>query len=248
MVGFTRLSLPPLPTMRELIRLYGLSAKKKLAQNFIMDLNLTEKIALSGGSLLNSTVIEVGPGPGSLTRSILQLGARKVIVVEKDRRFLPALEVLQQAAGKDRMEIVIGDMLEEDESELVKKFGVVDSKFLEETSEDDRWKMDSPVKIIGNLPFNVGTLLLFKWLHQLPTRKGSFVYGRTPLILLYQEEVANVRELLPLRFDLFSYSAPTSISLSCLFIRGLWPNQERRNTVACLSWFNRVVTLQRSFV
>ena len=85
--------LPPLPTIQEIIRVYGLTAKKQLAQNFLLDLNLTNKIVKSAGKLDNGFVIEVGPGPGGITRSILNTGAKEVFVIEKDRRFLLGLEV-----------------------------------------------------------------------------------------------------------------------------------------------------------
>lgn len=127
-----------LPSTSELIKKYGLNAKKSLGQNFILDKNFTDKIARAAGDLSGSTVIEIGPGPGSLTRSILDAGVKKLIVVEKDERCLDLLKEFQDFYG-DRIEIVNGDALT---FELP----------------------DRPSKIIANLPYNIGTTLLFKWL------------------------------------------------------------------------------------
>eukprot|EP00026_Physarum_polycephalum_P010206 Phypoly_transcript_10361.p1 GENE.Phypoly_transcript_10361~~Phypoly_transcript_10361.p1 ORF type:complete len:345 (+),score=29.13 Phypoly_transcript_10361:102-1136(+) len=172
----TKFTFPPLPTIGQIIKMYGLSAKQKLAQNFILDFNLIDRVCRAAGNLENATVIEVGAGPGSLTRGLLQQGA-KVIAVEKDVRFLPALELLQQASN-GKLTIVHGDMLKVDEEQLLKgepKLG---------------WTEKSNVKIVGNLPFNVGTALMLKWLRMIPERKGPFVYGRVPMVLMFQAELA----------------------------------------------------------
>jgi dimethyladenosine transferase 1 len=195
------LRLPPLPTTRELIRLFGLSAKQQLSQNFLLDLNITDKIVRHAGDLTTKTVVEVGPGPGSLTRSILKARARRLIVVEKDRRFLPALELLKSAAGtidpiigndqktqetssserQERMHIVLEDVLQLDEESVLRRFH----------QPNVRWDSGLvPITVIGNLPFSISTELLLKWIRQIPTRRGLFRFGRVPFILTFQEEVA----------------------------------------------------------
>ena len=174
--------LPPLPSIGDIVKLYGLSAKQQLSQNFILDMNLCKRIAKTCGNLQNSTVIEVGSGPGNLTRALFIGGAKHVICVEKDERFLPALELLREAVGKDKMSIVLGDAMDVDEGKLLKE------------QEVEPWDWDSeescPIHIVGNLPFSVSTALLLKWIKQMPKREGAFSFGRCPLTLLFQKEVA----------------------------------------------------------
>src|ERR1700749_4813413 len=131
-----------LPPLREVIAAHGLSAKKSLGQNFLFDLNLTRRIARAAGPLEDTTIYEVGPGPGGLTRALLAEGAAKVIAVERDERCIPALQEIADAYP-GRLEIVRGDALELDERTLFD---------------------DAPVRIAANLPYNVGTALLVKWL------------------------------------------------------------------------------------
>ena len=133
-----------LPPLREVIAAHGLDARKALGQNFLLDLNLTQKIARTAGSLEGATVIEVGPGPGGLTRAILSLGAKKLIAIERDSRCLPALAEIE-AHYPGRLEVIEGDALKVDFAALAEKTG-------------------GPVKIIANLPYNVGTQLLINWL------------------------------------------------------------------------------------
>ena len=151
-----------LPPLGEVIRAHGLSARKALGQNFLLDLNLTAKIARAAGDLREADVLEIGPGPGGLTRGLLAEGARKVVAVEKDRRCIPALEEIA-AAYPGRLEIIEGDALETDLSgHLVR-----------------------PVKIAANLPYNVGTELLTRWLD--PPEWPPFWESLT---LMFQREVA----------------------------------------------------------
>jgi len=131
----------------ELIKKYQLDAKKSLGQNFILDKNFTDKIAKSAGDLSNFEVLEIGPGPGGLTRSILDAGVKKLFVIEKDQRCILALKELQEFYGS-RLEIIEGDALEIDETKI--------------------FNDNSQFKIIANLPYNIGTVLLFKWLKILP--------------------------------------------------------------------------------
>lgn len=148
-----------LPTLREELEAHGLWANKGLGQHFLLDLNITRRIAKTAGDLAGRTVIEVGPGPGGLTRALLEAGAN-VIAIEKDARFLPLLEPL--AAWSDgRLQINLGDALVADEAELLG---------------------DRQALVISNLPYNVGTPLLVKWL------KAD--RWRGDMVLMFQKEVA----------------------------------------------------------
>ncbi|CAN7221308.1 16S rRNA (adenine(1518)-N(6)/adenine(1519)-N(6))-dimethyltransferase RsmA [Agrobacterium tumefaciens] len=152
-----------LPPLRDVIQRHGLDAKKSLGQNFLFDLNLTQKIARTAGPLDGVTVIEVGPGPGGLTRAILSLGAKKVIAVERDSRCLPVLAEIE-AHYPGRLEVIEGDALKTDFEALV--------------------PAGEPVRIIANLPYNVGTQLLVNWL--LPKQWPPFWLSMT---LMFQKEV-----------------------------------------------------------
>ena len=152
-----------LPPLKDVISKHKLSAKKSLGQNFLLDLNLTSKIARYAGNLEQSDVLEIGPGPGGLTRSLLNEGARKVVAIEKDTRCIAALEEVQkQFTGK--LKIVQGDAL----------------------STEVRQYLTHPVQIIANLPYNIGTELLIRWLNS--TTWPSFWQSMT---LMFQKEVAN---------------------------------------------------------
>ena len=151
-----------LPPLREVIATHELSAKKALGQNFLLDLNLTAKIARSAGDLSGSDILEIGPGPGGLTRGLLAEGARKVLAIEKDARCLPALAEIA-AAYPGRLEVIEGDALKVDPLD----------------------HLTPPIKIAANLPYNVGTELLVRWL----TPKVWPPFW-TSLTLMFQREVA----------------------------------------------------------
>ncbi|MDX2289598.1 MAG: 16S rRNA (adenine(1518)-N(6)/adenine(1519)-N(6))-dimethyltransferase RsmA [Hyphomicrobiaceae bacterium] len=157
-----------LPPLREVIRAHGLAAKKSLGQNFILDLNLTRRIARLAGSLGGGCVVEVGPGPGGLTRALLMEGAARVIAVERDDRCLPALEAVASAYD-GRLVVVSGDALATDWTDLMARFGTAS---------------DKPV-IVANLPYGIATMLLVGWLESEPWPPW---YRR--LVLMFQKEVA----------------------------------------------------------
>jgi 16S rRNA (adenine1518-N6/adenine1519-N6)-dimethyltransferase len=159
-------ALDALPPLREVIAAHGLSAKKTLGQNFILDLNLTRRIAREAG-IAGSIVYEVGPGPGGLTRALLAEGAERIIAVERDHRALPALAQIAQAKP-GALEIVEADALDVDERTLLTGLGV--------------WR---PVHIVANLPFNIGTALLIKWL-----TVAKWPPWWSSLTLMFQKEVA----------------------------------------------------------
>ncbi|WP_417261521.1 16S rRNA (adenine(1518)-N(6)/adenine(1519)-N(6))-dimethyltransferase RsmA [Celeribacter sp.] len=151
-----------LPPLRDVIETHGLVAKKSLGQNFLLDLNLTSKIARQAGDLTQSDVLEVGPGPGGLTRGLLAEGARKVLAVEKDSRAMGPLSEIS-AAYPGRLEVINADALEIDPLE----------------------RLTPPVRVVANLPYNVGTELLVRWLTP-PTWPPYWA----SLTLMFQKEVA----------------------------------------------------------
>jgi len=153
----------PLPPLREVIAAHDLRAKKSLGQNFLFDLNLTRRIARAAGPLDNSTIYEIGPGPGGLTRALLAEGARRVVAVERDDRCLPALADIAEAYP-GRLQVVSADALKIDEREL---FGT------------------ERVRIAANLPYNIGTALLVKWL-----TAPNWPPFWDSLTLMFQREVA----------------------------------------------------------
>lgn len=153
------MSLADLPPLRESLEAHGLLAKKSLGQHFLLDLNITRKIARLAEVTADDLVIEVGPGPGGLTRALLETGA-DVVAVEKDPRFLPPLDDLASAAD-GRLTLRLADALTVSEAEIAG---------------------GRPAKVVSNLPYNVGTPLLLKWL------TGSFTPAS--MTLMFQKEVA----------------------------------------------------------
>jgi 16S rRNA (adenine1518-N6/adenine1519-N6)-dimethyltransferase len=152
-----------LPPLRDVIRGLGLSARKSLGQNFLLDFNLTRRIARAAGPLGGATIVEIGPGPGGLTRALLMEGASRVIAIEKDQRCLPALGDIA-AAYPGRLDIVAGDAREVD-------FGALN--------------LQRPARIVANLPYSVATPLLIGWLKTEPWPPW---FDR--LVLMFQREVA----------------------------------------------------------
>jgi 16S rRNA (adenine1518-N6/adenine1519-N6)-dimethyltransferase len=155
-----------LPPLREVVAAHGLSARKALGQNFLFDLNLTRKIARAAGPLAGVAVVEVGPGPGGLTRALLMEGAHKVVAIERDERALGALAEIG-ARWPGRLEIIAGDALDVAPQTLIDKAG------------------GAPIRIVANLPYNIATALLIGWLEAEPWPP---FYDR--LILMFQREVA----------------------------------------------------------
>lgn len=151
-----------LPPLREVIARHDLRAKKQLGQNFLLDLNLTARIARAAGDLTQCDVLEIGPGPGGLTRGLLAEGARHVLAIEKDARAIPALQEIADAYP-GRLTIIHGDALEV----------------------DPLAHLTPPVRVAANLPYNIGTELLIRWLT--PPDWPPFWQSLT---LMFQKEVA----------------------------------------------------------
>ncbi|MBT8000063.1 16S rRNA (adenine(1518)-N(6)/adenine(1519)-N(6))-dimethyltransferase RsmA [Planktomarina temperata] len=156
------MQIDDLPPLRDVIATHGLDAKKSLGQNFLLDLNLTSKIARLAGDISGHDVLEVGPGPGGLTRGLLAAGARRVVAFEKDPRCMAALSEIS-AAYPGRLDVFNADALEF----------------------DMRGQLTGPVRVVANLPYNVGTELLVRWL----TPKDWPPFWSS-LTLMFQKEVA----------------------------------------------------------
>ncbi|WP_416877791.1 16S rRNA (adenine(1518)-N(6)/adenine(1519)-N(6))-dimethyltransferase RsmA [Litorimonas sp.] len=149
-----------LPSLTEVVRDYDLGANKKLGQHFLLDMNLTDKIARLATPLEGVNVVEIGPGPGGLTRALLVNEAASVTVIEMDERFLPALADIGRASG-DRLSVIKGDAL---------KFDIATN-------------ISAPRKIVANLPYNVGTKMLINWVTETPRFWDQ-------MVLMFQKEVA----------------------------------------------------------
>lgn len=188
-------SLPPLS---QVIATHGIAAKKALGQNFLLDLNLTARIARAAGDLHGVDVLEVGPGPGGLTRGLLAMGARHVLAIEKDARCLPALDQIS-AAYPGRLTVLNADALDVDALA----------------------HLTPPIRIVANLPYNVGTELLIRWLtppvwppvwdsltlmfqkevaERIVARAGSDAYGRLALLAQWRCDARIVLSLPPEAF------------------------------------------------
>jgi len=203
-----------LPPLRAVIANHGLSARKSLGQNFLLDLNLTAKIARHVGDLSQSDVLEIGPGPGGLTRGLLSEGARRVLAIEKDSRCIPALEEIA-AAYDGRLTVIEGDALEVDPLTHLQK----------------------PIQIAANLPYNIGTELLVRWLtppewppfwesltlmfqrevaERIVAKPGSKAYGRLALLAQWRSDAAIVLNLPPEAF-----TPPPKVSSAVVHLKAL---------------------------
>tara|TARA_R110002167_G_scaffold4572_1_gene21473 strand:- start:44398 stop:45231 length:834 start_codon:yes stop_codon:yes gene_type:complete len=203
-----------LPPLRDVIAAHDLAAKKSLGQNFLLDLNLTAKIARLAGDLSGSDVLEIGPGPGGLTRGLLAEGARRVLAIEKDPRCMPVMAEIA-AAYPDRLQAINGDAL--DINPLA--------------------HLTPPIKVAANLPYNVGTELLVRWLtpptwppfwtsltlmfqrevaQRIVAQPGSKAYGRLALLAQWRSDPRIVMDLPPEAF-----SPPPKVSSAVVHLTAL---------------------------
>ena len=192
------MQIDDLPPLRDVIATHGLDAKKSLGQNFLLDLNLTSKIARLAGDISGHDVLEVGPGPGGLTRGLLAAGARRVVALETDPRCMAALSEIS-AAYPGRLDVFNADALEF----------------------DMRGQLTGPVRVVANLPYNVGTELLVRWLtpkdwppfwssltlmfqkevaERIIAKPGTKAYGRLGILAQWKSNPSVVMELLPEAF------------------------------------------------
>ncbi len=207
-------AIDTLPPLRDVIAQHGLSARKALGQNFLLDLNLTSKIARAAGDLTGADVLEIGPGPGGLTRGLLAEGARHVLAVEKDARCLPALDEIAQAYP-GRLTVLNADALQI----------------------DPLAHLTPPIKVVANLPYNVGTELLIRWLtpanwppawdsltlmfqrevaERIVAQPGSKAYGRLALLAQWRCDARMVMHLPPSAF-----TPPPKVSSAVVHITAL---------------------------
>ncbi len=203
-----------LPPLRQVIDTHDLQARKSLGQNFLLDLNLTAKIARQAGDLTQCDVLEIGPGPGGLTRGLLSEGARKVLAIEKDSRCIPALNEIANAYP-NRLQIIDGDALEV----------------------DPLAHLTPPIRVAANLPYNIGTELLVRWLtpqdwppfwqsltlmfqrevaERIVAKPGSKAYGRLALLAQWRADAKIVINLPPEAF-----SPPPKVSSAVVHLTAL---------------------------
>ena len=207
-------AIDSLPPLRQVIADHGLSARKSLGQNFLLDLNLTAKIARQAGDLSGCDVLEIGPGPGGLTRGLLSEGARRVLAIEKDTRCLPALEQIA-TAYPGRLEVLNADALEIDPLD----------------------HLTPPIKVAANLPYNVGTELLIRWLtppdwppfwqsltlmfqrevaERIVAQPGSKAYGRLAILSQWRADAQIVMHLPP-----GAFTPPPKVSSAVVHLTAL---------------------------
>eukprot|EP00045_Choanoeca_perplexa_P013812 m.158272 g.158272 ORF g.158272 m.158272 type:complete len:362 (+) comp16465_c0_seq1:41-1126(+) len=200
-------ALPRMPQVAELLRILQVKAKKQMSQNFLLDSSITDKFARAAGGLHDDFVIEVGGGPGALSRSLLQAGPRKLIIIEKDRRMLPMLEMLQEARPETTV-IVHGDALDIDYQALIEEHWVpptptvrtdgiipqpsspLDTTGSSTTQNTSKSDIKPAIQVVGNLPFGVATPLLMQFLRMASDNSGVFCQGPAALTLAFQKEVA----------------------------------------------------------
>ena len=214
-----------LPPLREVITAHQLTARKSLGQNFLLDLNLTAKIARQAGDLNACDILEIGPGPGGLTRGLLSEGARKILAIEKDNRCLPALEEIEKAFP-GRLQVINEDALRLDPTQY----------------------LTAPIRIISNLPYNIGTELLIRWLtppnwppfwksltlmfqkevaQRIVAQPGSKAYGRLAILAQWRSEVKIVLNLPP-----DAFTPPPKVSSAVIHLEALpAPRYEADQTV-----------------
>ena len=207
-------SIDNLPPLREVIATHGLSARKSLGQNFLLDLNLTAKIARQAGDLTACDVLEIGPGPGGLTRGLLSEGARHVLCIEKDSRCIAALNEIA-AAYPGQLTVIEGDALEV----------------------DPLAHLTPPIRVAANLPYNVGTELLVRWLtppewppfwqsltlmfqrevaERIVAQPGSKAYGRLAILAQWRAEAKIALQLPP-----GAFTPPPKVSSSVVHLTAL---------------------------
>jgi 16S rRNA (adenine1518-N6/adenine1519-N6)-dimethyltransferase len=226
-------SLPPL---REVIETHGIAAKKALGQNFLLDLNLTARIARAAGDLKSCDILEIGPGPGGLTRGLLAEGARHVLAIEKDPRCLPALAQIA-AAYPGRLTVIEGDALET----------------------DPLAHLTPPIRVSANLPYNIGTELLVRWLtppdwppfwqsltlmfqrevaDRIVAQPGGKTYGRLAILAQWRCDVRIVLDLPPQAF-----SPPPKVSSAVVHLTALpaprWPANPATLSRVAAAGFNQ---------